>query len=109
MIQPWCEVSTKDFTFKHPTNIETTENFFRSEIVTAKFNVIENSSEKVHQVIDALKMLAVVEKISTDQIKNWICREHDETKDLVINHIMSVTVGSIGLLTAAPFFHPYVY
>jgi len=27
MIQPGCEVSTKDFTFKHPTDFEMTENF----------------------------------------------------------------------------------
>jgi hypothetical protein len=48
-IQPGCKVSTKDFTFKHPTDIEMSENFARSEIVTTKFNVIKNSSKKVHR------------------------------------------------------------
>jgi hypothetical protein len=100
-IQPGCEVSTKDFTFKHPTDIETTENFVRSEIVTTKFNVIEASSEKVHRAIDALRKLVVIEKINTDQIEHWISNENDETKDLVINRIMSVAAGSIGLLAAA--------
>jgi hypothetical protein len=47
-----------------------TENFVPSEIVMSKFNVIKtHSSKKVHQAIDALKNLAVIEKINTDQIE----------------------------------------
>jgi hypothetical protein len=42
----------------------------------------------------------VIEKINTDQIEQWISNNNDETKDFVINRIMSVAAGSIGLMAA---------
>jgi hypothetical protein len=43
----------------------------------------------------------VKEKINTDQIDQWISNNNKETKDLMINHIMSVSAGSVRLLAAA--------
>ena len=78
-VEPGCEVSTKDFTFKALKDIDSDENFLRREIQTEKFGFLQDKTEtELREALKTLQGLKEPELINVDQLENWIKeREQD--------------------------------
>lgn len=97
-----CELTTKEFTFKSPKDIDEDKNFIVRRFQAQKFLFVNNqTANSIHKAITALKALNNPDKIRVEQIQAWIEQDSATTRNWGINLSISSIVGFIGILLIA--------
>ena len=98
-VEPGCEVSTKDFTFKALQDIDSDENFLRREIQTGKFAFLQGKTEtELREALKTLQGLKEPELINVDQLENWIKEREQNSWSDQTTWTMTGIAGLAGLL-----------
>jgi hypothetical protein len=94
-----CELTTKEFTFKPPKEIDEDKNFIVRQFQAAKFNFVNNkTTNSIHRAIAALKAMHNPDKIRIEQIQAWIVQDSATSRNWGINLGISSIVGLLGFI-----------